>query len=88
MGRGYQSAKMSKTDIDKTRIVPVLTHHQSQFSGFNQGQGEITMMDLLNMDIPKYSLVLIDEIESSLHPRTQNGSCVIWLNDAGKWSGK
>jgi predicted ATPase len=71
MDRGYQEAKWSTTNIDARRAVPVLKQHQRDFSGFNQGQGEVTIMDLLNRDLPKYSLLLIDEIESSLHPRTQ-----------------
>jgi len=71
MDRPYRSAKLAKTNVDKRRAVPVLGHHKVEFSGFNQGQGEITMTELLQRDIPKYSLVLIDEIESSLHPRVQ-----------------
>jgi len=41
------------------------------YSGFHQGAGETTVAELLEADLPQYSLVLIDEIESSLHPRAQ-----------------
>ncbi|MGC1884646.1 MAG: AAA family ATPase [Stellaceae bacterium] len=51
--------------------MPVLAHQGSIFSGFHQGAGETTIAELLAADLPKYSLVLIDEIESSLHPRSQ-----------------
>lgn len=42
-----------------------------RYSGFHQGAGETTIMEFLQRDLPKYSLVVIDEIESSLHPRAQ-----------------
>jgi len=71
MGKPYDIASMSLTDFDKIRLVPVITHHGIKYSGFHGGAGETTMVELLKSDIPKYSLVLIDEIETSLHPRSQ-----------------
>lgn len=44
---------------------------RNEYSGFHQGAGETTITEFLQSDIPKYSLVLIDEIETSLHPRAQ-----------------
>lgn len=41
------------------------------YSGYHQGSGETTVAELLRTDLPKYGLILIDEIESSLHPRAQ-----------------
>jgi len=71
LGRTYGSAKMVLTSGDTSRRVPVMSQGGSTFSGFHQGAGETTIAELLQADIPKYSLVLIDEIESSLHPRAQ-----------------
>ena len=56
---------------NKNRAVPIIQHEQNSYSGFHQGAGETTILELLGNEIPKYSLVLIDEIESSLHPRAQ-----------------
>lgn len=71
MGREFDSAKMALTDIDAHRAVPVLGHQNVYYSGFHQGAGETTITELLQTDLPKYSLVLIDEVETSLHPRAQ-----------------
>lgn len=71
MGRDYDMAKMSLTDADNKREVPVIEQVGAVYSGFHQGAGETTVAELLQQDLPKYSLVLIDEIESSLHPRSQ-----------------
>ena len=71
MGRNYDLAQLSKTEVDETRTVPVLSKDGRRFSGFHGGAGEIVMAELLQRRIPKYSLLLIDEIETSLHPRTQ-----------------
>jgi AAA domain, putative AbiEii toxin, Type IV TA system len=71
MGRSYDSARMAISTIDQTREVPVLSKDSTAYSGFHQGSGETTVAELLKVDIPKYGLVLIDEIESSLHPRAQ-----------------
>lgn len=71
MGRHYDSAKMALTTIDEHREVPVLAKDGRAYSGFHQGSGETTVAELIKADFPKYGLVLIDEIESSLHPRAQ-----------------
>lgn len=71
MGRQYDFAKMSLTDVDNTRSVPVLVQQGATYSGFHQGAGETTVTELLKADLPEYGLVLIDEIETSLHPRAQ-----------------
>jgi hypothetical protein len=62
---------MAVTDADARRNVPVISLQKRVYSGFHQGAGETTVAELLQADMPKYSLVLIDEIESSLHPRAQ-----------------
>jgi predicted ATPase len=71
MGRDYDNAKMALSDLDQTRQIPVLSKAGSGYSGFHQGSGETTMAELLMAQFPKYGLVLIDEVESSLHPRAQ-----------------
>jgi predicted ATPase len=71
MGRNYDSAKMALSDIDDGREVPVISQSSKQYSGFHQGAGETMATELLQADLPKYGLILIDEIESSLHPRAQ-----------------
>jgi len=71
MCRDYDLAKMALSSIDATREIPVLSKAGKTYSGFHQGSGEITTMELIAKQLPKYGLVLIDEIESSLHPRAQ-----------------
>jgi predicted ATPase len=71
MGRPYDSARMALSTIDEEREVPVISRKNTEYSGYHQGSGETTVTELLQADLPKYGLVLIDEIESSLHPRAQ-----------------
>jgi len=71
MGRQYIAARMSTTNLDATRQVPVVSIGASTVSGFHQGAGELTITEFLRVDPPDYSLLLIDEIETSLHPRAQ-----------------
>ena len=71
MGRQYDVAKMAATDADPDRSVSVLTEKNISYSGFHSGAGETTIAEFLEADFPKYGLVLIDEVETSLHPRAQ-----------------
>ncbi len=71
LGAAYSSAKMALSDVDNNRVIPVLQKEGTAYSGYHQGQGETTIAELIQKDLPKYGLVLIDEIESSLHPRAQ-----------------
>jgi predicted ATPase len=71
MGREYDSAKMAISSIDPNREIPVLSKLRQPYSGFHQGSGETTIAELLQAPLPQYGLIIIDEIESSLHPRAQ-----------------
>lgn len=71
LGNKYADAKMATADVDPNRLIPVLARSNATYSGYHQGQGETTVAELIQADLPKYGLVLIDEIESSLHPRAQ-----------------
>lgn len=71
LGHKYKQAKMAIADIDLERPIPVLERVNASYSGYHQGQGETTIAELIQADLPKYGLILIDEIESSLHPRAQ-----------------
>ncbi|MGY3899324.1 AAA family ATPase [Aeromonas veronii] len=71
IGKQYSAARQATTNLDATRNVPVVSQGGSEYSGFHQGAGEATIADLIAIDIPQYSIVLIDEIETSLHPRAQ-----------------
>jgi len=71
-GKNYEVAKMAYLSVDKIRPVPVLQQASKQpYSGWHQGNGETVLAELMQLEIPQYSIVLIDEIESSLHPRLQ-----------------
>lgn len=71
VGKTYSLAKQSTTNADANRKIPVLQTDGNEYSGFHQGAGETTITELLSLDIPNNSIVLIDEIETSLHPRAQ-----------------
>lgn len=71
VGKPYSSVRQSLTDIDANRSVSVVSINGIEYSGFHQGAGEATIAGLVSQEIPPYSIVLIDEIETSLHPRAQ-----------------
>jgi predicted ATPase len=70
LGRMYDTASFDRAE-DKQ--VGVLTHDGITYSNFHQGAGEDSVLDLLALltEAPDKSLVIIDEVEASLHPQAQ-----------------
>ena len=83
LGRSYSYAGFSRTDIDNRRSVGVVSCGGQRYSQFHQGAGEDATLDLILLlqNIPDTSLILIDEIEASLHPRSQRRLMhfLLWL---------
>ncbi len=71
VGIKYEVAQMALTSADPKRKVTVLQKEGIKYSGFHQGAGELTIMELLQFEPKSNSIILIDEIETSLHPRAQ-----------------
>ncbi len=71
IGKKYDNAGISTTSADSRRSIPVVEFSSARYSGFHQGAGEIAAAELLAADYPKYGVILIDEVETSLHPRAQ-----------------
>lgn len=71
MGRQFDATRMALTDAHETRFVPVFIDQQRTYSGYHAGAGQMTIAEFLRIDPEKYGLVVIDEIETSLHPRAQ-----------------
>lgn len=72
LGRTYEQARI---DRNEEKQVGVLTQFGVEYSNFHQGAGEDSMLDLLALvaKAPNQSLVIIDEVEASLHPQAQRG---------------
>lgn len=83
LGRQYQRARMAQSSQDISRSVGVVEWNNLEFSQFHQGAGEDATLDLLSLvqDIPRHSLIIIDEVEASLHPRSQRRLIhfLLWL---------
>lgn len=73
LGRDYASARFAAPDVNKENVVGLLGRDFGEISQFHQGAGEDTTLDLISalQDVPNNSLVVIDEVEASLHPRAQ-----------------
>ena len=71
LGKSYTGARMATAGESIYQEVPVAQRGEHAYSGFHQGAGEVTATEMLAYDFENYSLVIIDEIESSLHPRAQ-----------------
>jgi len=71
LGRTYESGSIVRDERGKQ--VGIVSHGGTTYSNFHQGAGEDATTDLMALlqDAPRNSLVLIDEVEASLHPRAQ-----------------
>lgn len=70
-GRTYDGAALALSNVDNNRWVPVASYRGQQYSGFHHGAGELALIEVLSTPMPKYCMILIDEFETSLHPRAQ-----------------
>lgn len=71
MGWQFDSMKFAMTDASIDKTVPVFGQYGSAYSGYHAGSGQTTIAEFLRVDPNQYGLVMIDEIETSLHPRAQ-----------------
>lgn len=73
LGRDYLEARFALPEPDQSKRVGVLRQTFGSYSKFHQGAGEYSALDLLGaiQSIPDNSLLLIDELEASLHPKAQ-----------------
>ena len=71
MAENYDYVRVAISSIDESRAIPVMSKNGVVSSGFHHGMGELTAGEWINRNIEKYSLVVIDEVESSFHVRAQ-----------------
>lgn len=83
LGRKYDTARIER-EADKQ--VGVLSQNGVEYSNFHQGAGEDSILDLIALisSVPKHSLIIIDEVEASLHPQAQRVLITEFLDLAQK----
>lgn len=83
LGRDYKKARFATSDVDTKRAVGLLEREWGELSQFHQGAGEDATLDLFRtlQGLPENSLLIIDEVEASLHPRAQRRLVrfLLWL---------
>ena len=83
LGRQYAKVRLAKSNADPNKVVGVVEQGGIEYSQYHQGAGEDATLDLMRIlqDVPNTSLILIDEIEASLHPRAQRRLIhfLLWL---------
>jgi energy-coupling factor transporter ATP-binding protein EcfA2 len=84
LGREYRKARFATSDVDPKRQVGLLEREWGELSQFHQGAGEDATLDLFRVlqGVPQNSLLIIDEVEASLHPRAQRRLVrfLLWLS--------
>ncbi|WAJ44605.1 AAA family ATPase [Mycobacterium sp. Aquia_216] len=70
LGRTYETARIERK---ANKQVGVLSQNGVEYSNFHQGAGEDSILDLIALisAVPNHSLIIIDEVEASLHPQAQ-----------------
>jgi len=74
LGKKYTNGRFVTTNIDSIKEVGILAvDNGNDISQFHQGAGEDAILDLFKLlqTIPQQSLLVIDEVEASLHPQAQ-----------------
>ncbi|MFC2138909.1 ATP-dependent endonuclease, partial [Bacteroidota bacterium] len=74
MTRDYSNGRYATTDIDSQREVGILNFNGiGEISQFHQGMGESIITNMLAVieNASNHSLIIIDEIETALHPTAQ-----------------
>lgn len=73
LGQSYSRARFTGTNVSANREVGLLTNQCGEISQFHQGAGEDSMLDIFKLlqSIPEQALLVIDEVENSLHPQAQ-----------------
>ncbi|MBZ9980347.1 MULTISPECIES: AAA family ATPase [unclassified Mesorhizobium] len=83
LGRTYQKARFATSDVDARRQVGLLQREWGEVSQSHQGAGEDATLDLFRIlqNVPNNALLVIDEVEASLHPRAQRRLTrfLLWL---------
>lgn len=83
LGRQYGGVRIAASNLDPSKLVGVVEFGGIEYSQYHQGAGEDATLDLMQIlqDVPDTSLVIIDEIEASLHPRAQRRLVhfLLWL---------
>ncbi|MBI4312523.1 MAG: AAA family ATPase [Chloroflexi bacterium] len=83
MGREYTSARIAVADADPNVPIGILGLPFGEYSEFHQGAGEYSTLALWSrlQTVDPNSLVLVDEVEASLHPRAQRRIIhfLLWL---------
>jgi hypothetical protein len=84
LGRNYTNARFAASDVNTKKEVGLLTREFGEISQFHQGAGEDATLDLFRTmeGVPNNSLLIIDEVEASLHPRAQRRLVrfLLWLS--------